>query len=578
MIQANFSAYASYVTDSLYQWDINQKLSVEGLNLSVVPEVHFSNATMDRAIVRQATVIDNIVYVDIPNSLLQMPFKITAHIGIYSGKTFKVIEKVEIPVKPKPRPADYHIEDSDEEIYSFKALENEIVNAKTDIENKLSKKADSTTVNARIDNIIVHNNDTEGNTELVDIRVGADGTIYDTAGNANRYQMIDRVAEIKRVKNSIIWESPNKFDPSTITKNKSIDYNTGEIIDDSTGKMVSDFIEIPFGETQILGSYITNAGVHQLQSFAVAYYDRDKQFITYHGQGNNYAIPQNAKYLRIMIAEIFATVYNRLMLEFGTEMSEFCEYGVVKLKDNVIVPPVLENDDFSILKLLFEGNKKIKLLGDSITQGVGGTNFEQDGDLILTANSNSWYVNTKGVCWANMFKTYVESKFPTCTVKNWGTRSESYCSLATSNVDKLSQLIEDDDDLIIMMFGTNDRDHSDSIINMLDYAREVIEYITITKGKPLILMTSLPASVNNESAKTFHLEDVDNVNTYLSNAYSLKHISVYREFIKRVTLTGGTIDEFLGDGLHPNDSGYEVMFDIIAEGLGIGLKRPGATW
>ena len=41
-------------------------------------------------------------------------------------------------------------------------------------------------VNSRVDNIIAHNNDTEGNTELLDIRTGADGNIYATAGNAVR--------------------------------------------------------------------------------------------------------------------------------------------------------------------------------------------------------------------------------------------------------------------------------------------------------------------------------------------------------------------------------------------------------
>lgn len=132
MIKANFNTYGSYVTDSLYQWDINQVLTVTGLNLSVIPEVHFSNASMDKAIVRQArqTVSNNVVgyTVDIPNSLLQDPLPIHAHIGIYEGDTFKVVEKVEIPVRYRVRPADYRFEDTDGEIYSFKKLENQIAN------------------------------------------------------------------------------------------------------------------------------------------------------------------------------------------------------------------------------------------------------------------------------------------------------------------------------------------------------------------------------------------------------------------------------------------------------------------
>ena len=55
--------------------------------------------------------------------------------------------------------------------------------------------------NARIDNIIAHNNDTEGNTELLDIRTGADGTVYASAGTAVRTQVNALYEEIERYKN-----------------------------------------------------------------------------------------------------------------------------------------------------------------------------------------------------------------------------------------------------------------------------------------------------------------------------------------------------------------------------------------
>lgn len=177
MIKANFNTYASYVTDSLYQWELNQVLSVTGLNLTVAPEVHFSNSNMDKAIVRQATLYNHVVSVNIPNSLLQDPLTINAHIGIYEGDTFKVIELVQIPIIARKRPADYQIQDTDEEIYSFKALVNALAN-----------KADNRTVTARIDNIIAHNNDTEGNTELLDLRVDTEGTTHNSAGTAVRAQ------------------------------------------------------------------------------------------------------------------------------------------------------------------------------------------------------------------------------------------------------------------------------------------------------------------------------------------------------------------------------------------------------
>lgn len=122
MIRVNFNTYNSYITDSLYQWDLNQDLIINGLNLTAAPEVHFSNANMGGAIVKHSTLEGGSVTVRIPNSLLQEALTIKAYVGIYEGDTFKVIEVVEIPVRAKARPFDYTIEDSDEEIYSFNAL------------------------------------------------------------------------------------------------------------------------------------------------------------------------------------------------------------------------------------------------------------------------------------------------------------------------------------------------------------------------------------------------------------------------------------------------------------------------
>ena len=174
MIKANFNAYSTYKTDSLHQWDINQVLEVSGLNLTTSPEVHFSNSNTDRAIVRQATLKNGVVSVSIPNSLLQEPLRIFAHIGIYEGTTFKVVELVEIPVTPRKRPEDYQLSTSDKEVYSFKALENALANRAT---------------TEQVANIIAHNNDTNGNTELVDVRTGLDDKVYSSAGDAVRAQV-----------------------------------------------------------------------------------------------------------------------------------------------------------------------------------------------------------------------------------------------------------------------------------------------------------------------------------------------------------------------------------------------------
>lgn len=46
------------------------------------------------------------------------------------------------------------------------------------------------TTDSRIDNLVSINNPTQGNSELLDIRVGVDSTIYNSAGNSVRAQIV----------------------------------------------------------------------------------------------------------------------------------------------------------------------------------------------------------------------------------------------------------------------------------------------------------------------------------------------------------------------------------------------------
>ena len=187
MIKASFNTYSSYVTDSLYQWDTGQELRIEGLHIGTNPEVHFTNSAMGKSIVRQAELDNGVVVVNIPNSILQYPLDIKAYIGVYNDSSFNVIETVVIPVIPQEKPENYAFESLEDELYSFNALENKITNSKTELKKYVNNNTGK--LNSRIDNIIAHNNDTEGNTELIDIRSDCDGVVHDTAGEAVRTQI-----------------------------------------------------------------------------------------------------------------------------------------------------------------------------------------------------------------------------------------------------------------------------------------------------------------------------------------------------------------------------------------------------
>ena len=98
--------------------------------------------------------------------------------------------------------------------------------------------------------------------------------------------------------------------------------------------------------------------------------------------------------------------------------------------------------------ILSDRTVKIKLLGDSITHGVGGTGFNQNGEPIV----NGFARNKNGYCWAKKFKEYMESQFD-CVVNNnacTGTDIEFIIS-------NFSRLVDEEDDIIICTIGTNNR-------------------------------------------------------------------------------------------------------------------------
>ena len=91
---------------------------------------------------------------------------------------------------------------------------------------------------------------------------------------------------------------------------------------------------------------------------------------------------------------------------------------------------------------------RIKLLGDSITHGVGGSGFSQNGDAII----HGFFRNPNGYCWANLFKSYLEERYK-CEIIN------NACSNTTIEfiLENFDILVDETDDLIICMIGTNNR-------------------------------------------------------------------------------------------------------------------------
>lgn len=216
---------------------------------------------------------------------------------------------------------------------------------------------------------------------------------------------------------------------------------------------------------------------------------------------------------------------------------------------------------------------KIKLIGDSITAGFGGTDFNATstggGELIY----DTVYQNVTGHCWANSMKAYLENKFNVEVVNN-GVSGIG----AGTMIQHWNDLVKEDDDVVICMIGTNNRASSSTLSEFITYLETIVS-LAKEGDYQFIMMASIPASVSNENDdKNFHMEDVEHAIRYITDKHNIPFVNVYSKFIEYCKYTGTTIDSLLVDGLHPNDDGYDVMFYLICNAFGIGTKRPGADW
>lgn len=225
-------------------------------------------------------------------------------------------------------------------------------------------------------------------------------------------------------------------------------------------------------------------------------------------------------------------------------------------------------------KLNLGRHVQIKLLGDSITHGVGGTGFDYTGEEICCGVKR----NPDGYCWAKTFKEYMEEKYD-CTVINNGIGGITIEFI----IEHFDELVDEHDDLIICTIGTNNRHqyYADGPKRSYDQQRQRF-YDNIFKlhamlqaaGKDFVLIANIPAAASNEKDgenywRIMHMNDIDELYKTARVQLQFPFISMYDLFNAYCAEHNLTVDSLLIDGLHPNDEGYDVMFALMKKALGV---------
>lgn len=216
---------------------------------------------------------------------------------------------------------------------------------------------------------------------------------------------------------------------------------------------------------------------------------------------------------------------------------------------------------------------RIKLLGDSITHGVGGTGWEMNGEPIAEDFKRS----PDSFCWASLFAKHMKEKYG-AEVTNNG------CTGTTIQfiIEHFDALVSDADDLVICTIGTNNRHRGKDLgdaPSREEWGKVFYDAVLTLNEKfeekkiPVIFVANLPAAKSNEvDGETYyrilHMDDINAIYKRARMAAGFALISMYDLVNAYVKEKGILVDELLCDGLHPSDEGYKVMFSLLCEALG----------
>lgn len=230
---------------------------------------------------------------------------------------------------------------------------------------------------------------------------------------------------------------------------------------------------------------------------------------------------------------------------------------------------------------LINNGAKINILGDSLAAGAGSSEHIKTEEVILADNNEVFVRRIAPNSWWGKFQKYLKEKYPNCVVINNGCGG-IFSAQVKSNLNKL---YNNDDDIIIILLGANDRKIQDGMIELYNNLTFIVKHFKDI-GKQVILLTPNPSTVRNESYdnRLYHMEDVSNAISQIAVNENILLVNNFNYIQEYLFLTGKQIDDIIygekcgNDGLHPSDFVQALMYRNLLNCLELSQKVENATW
>ncbi len=398
----------------------------------------------------------------------------------------------------------------------------------------------------------------QNNSEVTDIRVGADGTVYDTAGNAVRSQvsiLTDMLSlaglAYQTVRYDYVSGSYNqqsnrriflgdKVPADSLLQSASVYVGTAtaaSFITCEVWELNSDETEVTRVYTQTVNAPTSNSW----QTFNINYQSSAKKMISFYKSGC-YIYARNTGVSGIGIYHIDDITSTDLMLSAMTRASaqELAAGFTYVYKENftaenanILNLDYYNNDAVNKAEIgSIDSTKTVLVFGDSITAG---------------ASETSW--------------TYHFKEMTGCTLINKAVAGATYGETTSSTwistqINGTSETEWSAADIIIIAAGTNDGVHNTPAAEIAEKVQSAIDTIRANSDAPVIFITPIRRNTPTY-AENVKLPYISGIITNKAVTNECNVVCGFNFPIPSQTL--GQIANLTRDGLHPNAAGANVF-------------------